>query len=428
VSSSKLALFGGDPVTTTRQPKPYPSFSDSAIRRVESLLRDGTTVGLNRSCAEIEEAERKIAEWQEVPHCLGTSSGHAALHSALIGLEISSGDEVITSPYTWGASVSCILHNNAIPVFADIDAETGLLDPGTIEGCITPKTRGILVVHLFGQPADMSAIRTIADNHGLVIIEDGSQAHGALHRGKKVGSFGDAAGFSCMGGKLLATSEAGYMVTPSADVYWKSAMAGQHMGRASDVGFPENLRRYVDSLVYTYRLSPISAVLLVEQLGKLDDEIAGRRRNADHFRNALAGVKLVRFPIYADGDQPSYHMLTMNFDEQSAGITKTTYIKALVAEGVGAFSYVPSPIPSWDRLRVDGYAGPKVMWTENLARYGADYTRVTVPGCETRITKSVELSWNYPKEDREAMQNLADAFIKVEAHIDSLATWEKSNG
>jgi dTDP-4-amino-4,6-dideoxygalactose transaminase len=167
---------------------------------------------------------------------------------ALAGLEVGPGDEVITTPFTWGASVSCILHQGAVPVFADVDRKTGLIDPGSIEAVITKRTRAILAVHIFGQPAAMQRIMKIAAKHDLVVVEDGSQAHGATIGGRVVGGFGHAAGVSCMGGKLLATSEAGYMVTPNEDLYWKACLLSQHMGRPPDRGFPDKMRPLVDSL------------------------------------------------------------------------------------------------------------------------------------------------------------------------------------
>jgi dTDP-4-amino-4,6-dideoxygalactose transaminase len=425
MSGSKLALLGGTPTGSVSYGQ-YPRFSQDAVDRVIELLQRGATVGLNKNCPEIAEAESAIAEWQGVAYCLGTSSGHAALHSALIGLEISSGDEVITTPYTWGASISCILHNNAVPVFADVDPQTGLLDPASIESCISPRTRAILVVHIYGQPADMTAIRAIADRHGLVVIEDGSQAHGAVHQGKKVGQFGDAAGFSCMGGKLLASSEAGYMVTPHEQVYWKAAMAGQHMGRSPEADFPDALRPYVDSLVYTYRLNPINAVLLTEQLTKLDAENEARRINVSMFRAAMEGVRSVSFPHYPEGDVPAYHMLTMNFNPEVTGVQRSTYIQALRAEGVAVGPYVPAPLSRWRRLQWQEYDGPKVMWTETLRRSGIDYASVQVPNCERKVARSLEISWNYVEVDEGKMNRMASAFEKVEENLDALREWERS--
>ena len=402
----------------------YPEFDPSTIRRVAELLQRGATVGLSKKQPEILEAETAIAAWQGMPYCLGTSSGHAALHSAIMGLEITSGDEVITTPYTWGASISCILHNNAIPIFADVDPETGLIDPQSVEQNITPRTRAILAVHIYGQPANMTALCEIAEKHGLVVIEDGSQAHGALHKGRKVGTYGDAAGFSCMGGKLLASSEAGYMVTPHEDVYWKAALGGQHMGRSSEEGFPDDLRHYVDSLVYTYRLNPITAVLLTEQLRKVDAENDARRRNVALFRQALEGTQSVGFPIYPEGDEPVYHMLTMNFQPEAVGLSRDTYLQALRAEGVGIFAYVPSPIPSWNRLHWQTYDGPKVMWTETLRWAEVDYTEVQVPNCERKVARSLEMGWNHTQVNEAGIKRLASAFQKVEENLGVLRDWE----
>ncbi len=182
------------------------------------------------------------------------------------------------------------------------------------------------------------------------------------------------------------------MVTPHEDVYWKAALCGQQMGRSGEDGFPDALRPYVDSLIHTYRLSPLTAVLLTEQLKKLDEENEGRRRNVALFRQAMKGVESVRFPNYPEGDEPSYHMLTMNFNPEAASIAKATYIRALNAEGVGIFSYIPSPINTWRRLQWQDYDGPKVMWTETLRQHGVDYTQVEVPNCELKIERSLEMA------------------------------------
>ena len=422
-TATKLALLGGEPVVTL-PPEQFPRFSQEAIERVTHLLEGGVSVGLNKTIPVIEEAEQAIADWQGVDYCLGVSSGHAALHSALIGLEIAWGDEVITTPYTWGASISCILHNNAIPVFADVDPETGLLDPAAIEAKITSRTRAILAVHIYGQPANMTAIREIADKHNLFVIEDGSQAHGARHKGRKVGQFGDAAGFSCMGRKLLAATEAGYMITPHEEVYWKGAMGGQHLGRSPEPDFPDALRPYVDSLAYTYRFSTVNAVLLVEQLKKVDAENEARQKNVGILRHALEGVESVSLPAYPEDDEPVYHLLSLNFNPERAGIQRSAYLKALNAEGLNLTPYVPAPIPSWPRLRWQDYDGPKVMWLEALKQSGVDYAQVDLPHCETKVARSMEMKWNYVEVDEVRIQQLASAFHKVEENLDALRDWE----
>jgi dTDP-4-amino-4,6-dideoxygalactose transaminase len=428
-STDRLALLGGTPVHELKAPA-YPTFTERARQRVDAALAEGHAIALSKHDPLVDEAERTIAEWQGTSHCLATSSGHAALQASLIGLEVTSGDEVIVSPYTWGASVSPILHNNAIPMFADVDPSTGLLDPADVEERITPRTRAILVPHIFGQPANMTALREIADRHGLVVIEDGSQAHGAQHAGRKVGTFGDAAGFSCMGAKLLATTEAGYMVTNRHEVYSKAVLAGQHAGmaggngRATEPGFPPELLPFSDSLIYNHRVSSVAAILLVEQLAKLDAENAGRRANYARLRENLSDVSSIAFPDYPEDDVVGLHIITMNFDAAEAGISKETFIAALRAEGVFAFSYVVTPLHRLERLKADTRA-PRVMWTENLKRAGVDYASLELPGTEAKVAAAIEIGWNYVTEDPAAMDKLADAFVKVHDHLDDLREHER---
>ena len=422
-SRSELALLGGKPVGKVDYP-PFPNFTKRAKDRVVQLLDAGKTIGLNRAIPEIKEAEKAISRYHGGLHCLGTSSGHGALQMGLAGLEIGPGDEVITTPYTWGASISCILHQGAIPVFADVDRKTGLIDPKTVEPLISKKTRAILAVHLYGQPANVSKLRAIADRHGLYLIEDGSQAHGAKWAGRRVGSFGDASGFSCMGGKLLATTEAGYLVTPREDVYWKACLLCQHMGRQSDPGFPDELRPYVDSLVYTYRLHPLNAVLLAEQLKKLDRENAAREANYHLLKEYLADAPYLSFPKYPKSSEPVFHLVTMNFDRKRAGISRDTYAKALQAEGWHAFAYIPAPITDWKRLQWKGYKGPRILWMDNLERHGYDPSLYEVPNCRWKVDHSLETAFNYVRPAKKMMQRIAEIVQKVDASIDSLRRWE----
>lgn len=425
-SANKLALLGGKAVGPVKHLR-HPVFTKRAKQAVADLLDRGRTVGLSRSGSpEIKQVDAAISRYHGGRHALGTGSGHAALHLAVCGLDIGPGDEVITTPYTWGASISCILHQGAIPVFCDVDRHTGLLDPGKIETLITPRTRGILAVHIYGQPANMPRIMKIAKKHGLVVIEDGSQAHGATWKGKVVGNFGDAAGFSCMGGKLLATAEAGYMVTPHADVYWRACLTGQHMGRRGDPGFPDKFRPYVDSLVYTYRLSPVIAVLLREQLRKLNREVEYRQQNVDLLRQHLADSKYIRFPNYGKSSRPSYHMLTMNFEAKKAGISRDTFARAVGAEGLGLGHYVPSPITTWERLQWRGYKGPKTSWMDNLRRAKTNYAAVEVPNCQYKIDHALEMGFNFYRPAAKAMAQMAQIVYKVEANIDALRAYGRS--
>lgn len=423
---NQLALLGGTPVGEVVYSK-FPQFSERAIERVGDVLREGKAVGLGRfHSPEIAEAEETISRYHGGREVLACSSGHAALQGALAGLEICGGDEVITTPYTWGATVSCILHQNAIPVFVDVERETGLMDPELVEAAITPKTKAIMVVHLFGQPANLRRLREIADKHGLALIEDGSQAHGATIDGVRVGEVGDAAGFSCMGGKVLPTTEAGYLVTPKKEVFWKAAMIGQHMGRNPEVDFPDELRPWTDSLVYTYRVTPLNAVLLTEQFGRIEGWIAERRRHAELFRAKLSDSQYLTMPTYAEGAKPVFHLLTMNYDAEAAGVSRDTFAAAIKAEGMLAFGYVPSPIPDWPRLHWQGYQGPRVSWMGALQEARVDYRNMALPNCRWRVANSIETRFDFVDPQEAMIERMAETIFKVEANIDALRDHERA--
>lgn len=424
MSRRQLALLGGEAVGGARVPQ-WPHFDAASIHRVVEILQSGRTVGLGRTNPEVEQAEAAVSAYHGGRHAMVVNSGHAALMAALMGLEVGPGDEVITTPYTWGASISCILHVGAVPVFVDVDPMTGLLDPKQVKHAVTKRTRAILVVHLYGQPADMPALQRIARKRGLRLIEDGSQSHGATIHGEKVGNFSDAAGFTCMGGKILATSEAGYLVTPREDVFWKAAMMCQHYGRSAEPGFPEALRPYVDSLVLTFRLSPMIAALFPAQVRRVDEQVKARQENAAVFRQAVAGCEVIELPQYAAGFEPSYHMLTMNFRPDQAGVRRGTFCRALAAEGVHAWPYVPESIHRWSRLQWRRYAGPVPLWMDALRRARTDYAAQELPNADYKVAHGLEIGWNpFCRRDAAGMKRMARAFLKVQDDLDALRAWE----
>ncbi len=421
-----LALLGGTPIAQHAK-RQFPLFDAASIRAVTRLLERGETVGLGRTNATIAKAEDVISAYHGGRHALLLNSGHAALMCALMGLEIGPGDEVITTPYSWGASTSCILAVGAIPVFADIDPLSGLLDPAKIAAAITRKTKAILLVHIFGQPADMPAINRIAKRHNLRVIEDASHAHGATINGTVVGNFSDAAGFSCMGGKLLATAEAGYLLTPHKDVFWKAAMMCQHYGRSAEPGFPAAYKQSVDSLVYTFRLSPIIAALFPGQFQRLDEQVKARQENVAILHAALEGCDLIDFPKCKPGFLSACYYATMNFRPEAAGITRETFCKALIAEGVGAWPYVPDAIHHWRRLQWKGYTGPVPFWLPSLKAAKTDYAAAKLPGCAHKVNHSFEVFMvSYYRPAPAAMKAMSAAFRKVQDNLAALAAYEQA--
>jgi len=420
----KLALLGGDALGIIPAPQ-HPTFTPEAIESAANLLKRGETVGLGRTHSSIVNAENAISSYHDNRHALALGSGTAAIQAALMGLGFGPGDEIICPPYTWGGTVSPILACGCIPMFTDIDPTTGNMDPASIEAVITDRTKAIMVVHLYGQPADMRAINAIAKKHNLKVIEDGSQAHGARIDGTVVGNFSDVSAFSCMGWKLLGLAEAGYMTTHDEDVFWRAAMTCQHYGRAGEPEFPKRYEDYVDSLVVTFRLSPVIATLFPSQIGKLDAEIAGRRQNVELLRPMMSDIKQATIPDYAAGVEPSFHIVSLNFNLDEAGISRDTYCKALNAEGLEIGPYVPTPIYKWKRLLWQEYDGPEVWWQRILRESGTDYRGIVRPGTEYKIARDLLIGWNYTQPDINAMERIAACFHKVEANIDALRDWER---
>jgi dTDP-4-amino-4,6-dideoxygalactose transaminase len=429
-AATRLALLGGTPVRTpeTRQ---YPVWSEDAKRHVARLLDEGVALGLSKHSPEIEQIEAALEEFFGVPRALGTSTGNGALHAALIGLELTAGDEVMTSPYTYGVTISCILHNNCIPTFADVVEGTGLMDPASVRERITERTRALLVPHIFGNPADMTALMEIAREHDLKVIEDGSQAHGAKHRGRRIGAFGDAGGFSANGVKPIAATEAGFLLTQHEDVYWKAVVSTQHAGmgeypgRSTEPTFPEELRSAIDSLVYTFRLTPLNAALMLDRLRRVDVDNDVRRRHLELLREGLAELGGVSVPeLLFEGDESSNHQAIVRFDAEAAGVSKQTYMEAVNAEGLYCYVYLPRPVNRAPRLSPD-WSGTRVMWTENLKRANYDATKVELPVVERQITNHFNLIWNYIDYDPAFIGEMIDVFAKVDENLEALRAYER---
>lgn len=431
---AKLALLGGKKTVTARPVSPtWPRFSRKAINAAARLLATGKGISLSRSKIVLE-AEQRFAEFHGVRYALAVNTGTASLHCAVGGCNIAPGDEVITSPYSWGSSTGCILHQGAVPVFADVLAETGLIDPASVERRITRRTRGIVVVHIYGQPCDMRSLRRIARRHKLALIEDCAQAHGATYRGRRVGAWGDAAGFSCMGGKLLATTEMGMFITNDRDTYDRALLICQHPSRLSlepkphGGGLTRPYRKYIDSLSFNYRTSDVTCLLLLDQLPHLSRWNRNRAANRDDLARRLADLEFVRLPKYPGYVQPAYHMATLRYDEKKArGVTRETFAAAMGAEGVGVFTYIRSPIPTWARLRARSYRGPANTWMPTLKKAGIKYDPADIPVCMKLARKaSLQMGFNNLTErETKLMHQYAEAFHKVAENLPALLEWQR---
>jgi len=274
--------------------------------------------------------EEAFAEMCGVRYAVATSSGTTALHTALMAHGIGSGDEVITSPFTFIASANSILYTGARPVFVDIDPETFNIHPYLIEKALTPRTRAILPVHLFGLPCDMDPIMSIAEKYGLQIIEDACQSHGARYRDKRTGSFGTGT-FSLYPTKNITSAEGGMITTDNAEIAAKCRAIRQHgMSR----------RYYHDMLGFNYRMTDIHAAIGLAQLQKLETFNQARQGNARYLSDNLRGVVT---PVVPEGREHVFHQYTIRVPGNSS--EKRDMLKKYLAEkGVGAEVYYPVPV------------------------------------------------------------------------------------
>ena len=307
---------------------------DSAIQRVI----DNTAFIMGKEVAQFEEA---FAEYCGAKYAVGVSSGTGALFLALLAHGVGPGDEVITTPFTFFATGESISTVGATPVFVDIDPVTYNIDPNLIEAAITPRTKAIMPVHLYGQPADMDAINAIAAKHGLAVIEDAAQAHGSRYNGQRAGVLGDSACFSFYPSKNLGCyGDGGAVVTNDPKVAEEVAKLRNH-GRMTKYEH--------DELGYGHRLDGIQAAILGAKLPHLDDWNAGRRDRAARYNDLLADLP-VTTPWNLPNTEPVYHCYTIRLEE---GFDRDAVVQQLKDNGVGVGVHYPIPLhlqPAYDFL------------------------------------------------------------------------------
>ena len=391
----------------------YPVRREAALDALVKRFREGDWTRLEG----VPETEAALREFHGGGHVWYLASGTAALEALLLGHEIGPGDEVVTTPYTWGATVSAILAVGAVPVFADIHRDSGLIDASTVEACLTEQTRAILGVHLFGHPCDNPALAAIARKHGILYFEDGSQAHGARLHGERVGRGGDGSAFSCMGLKPLAGSEGGYAIFEDEAAAERAALYGKHpRGLSEDASRRLGEAGLLDTLQLGWRPCAFGAELVRAQLPYLDGENASRRANANHLRMLLEDVPGVALPPEANGAEGVYHLLSLVYESEVTGVDREVFNTRLRESGLGPFVYIRIPIHRMRRLNPGGYEGPRVFWHEQLVRAGVDYRKISCPSAEWRVEHSVEMVWNWTEENPGAMERIAAAMKSAAGH------------
>ena len=307
----------------------------------------------------LEQFEKDFAAYCGTTHCAGASCGTTALQLALLAAGIGPGDEVITVANTFIATVEAIAMIGAKPVIVDVLESTALIDPALIESALTPKTKAIIPVHLFGQTCDMDAIMSIAEGKGIVVIEDSCQAHGAMYRGRRAGSLGHAGAFSFYPSKNLGAFGEGGAITTSDERIVSRVKGLRHHGQ-----FRKNEHA---ELGYNYRLHSLQAAILGVKLAHLDEWNGKRRELAARYRAAL-GEAGFWMPEEADGCTPVYHLFPIAREDRDA------IGRALTDEGIGWGQHYPVPVHLQPAFHHLGYGEGDFPVSERLMK-----TSLTLP-------------------------------------------------
>ncbi|HXV56276.1 MAG TPA: DegT/DnrJ/EryC1/StrS family aminotransferase [Gaiellaceae bacterium] len=330
--------------------------------------------------------ERALAERVEAPFVAAVSSGTAGLHLCMRLAEVGPGDEVVTTPFSFVASANCALYEGATPVFADVDPLTLNLDPAAAEAAITPRTKAIMAVHVFGYPAELAELEVLAGRQGLALLEDAAEALGSRYRGRPIGSFGHPAVFAFYPNKQMTTGEGG-AVAVATEEEWALLKSLSNQGRSDSGDWLTHAR-----LGYNYRLDDLSAALGLAQLERLDELLAARAAVAARYGALLESVDGVEAPLPDDGDHVrSWFVYVVRLPR---GVDRDGVIGRLAAEGVASKPYLPS-------IHLQPYYRQRFGYAEGV-----------LPVSEDASARSLALPFHarLPAEDQE---RVVDALVRA---------------
>ena len=430
--SEKLAINGGTPILQRSDYQNWPIITEDDRRLINGVLDSGTVAG--GTAPQVKALEEEWAAYTGAKYCLTTGSGTAALHMALAAAGVGPGDEVITAAFTFLASASCALHQNAIPVFVDIDPRTYCMDPSKLEAAITDRTKAIIPVHIQGMTADMDPILEIAKKHGLFVLEDACQAHGAMYKGKMVGTMGNVGTWSLNNFKNLCGGEGGLFTTDDEAILNKGALVRCFGDEVDEVS---RRRVYNASILgYMYRNQELPAALARAQLMHLDEYNDIRIANANYLTRELSKIPGVIPPYCPPESKHVYFMYNVRFDPEAAGVDceprrfRIAVEKALYKEGMLVGQWQDRPVPAQDIFQSKlGYGGSSFPWAVNEAKgihydYNVDNYPVAKMLCDTytvmhgvHAPNGIDLMKKFVAATRKVFGNLDQALDHVDDAI-----------
>jgi perosamine synthetase len=420
------AILGGDPTLSAPLP-PTHNVGEEEVAAATRVLRSGPLSGfigmagkLFLGGPEVQRLEKAFAEYLGVKHAVSFNSGTTALHGAVAALGIGPGDEVIVPPYSMAASAVCVINNGAVPIFADLDPRTFCMDPESVRSKITPATKAILVVNLFGQSADLDAIMAVAREHGLKVIEDNAQSPAAKYKGRYAGTSGDVAMFSFNVNKVAQCGEGGVVVTND-DTYALRAQLMRNHGES----VVDDLPNYDAGPIFgsNYRMTELEAAIAYEQFQKLERFNAHKVMLAEHLTAGLEDIPGVETPYIPEGNTHVYFQYALKIDDAVFGLSRDQLVDAMGAEGFPMSRGYVKPIYLLRMFQerkafnetnfpfvYDGYEG------------NPDYSKGSCPVVERlhekKLTSTMLCQYPRTKED---IDQFISAFKNIHAHAAEIA-------
>ena len=425
LNDTRLALFGG-PKTIDQPFKRYNPIGPEEVEAAKQVVESGVLSQFIGAWdpdfyggPKVKEFERKCECYFGVKHAITVNSWTSGLIAAVGAIGIEPGDEVIVTPFTMCASATAILHWNAIPVFADIEPDTFCLDPKSVEANITPYTKAIMAVDIFGHSANMDALMDIARKHKLKVITDTAQAPGAMYKGRFAGTLSHVGGFSLNYHKHIHTGEGGILVTDDDELAERLRLIRNH---AEAVVGDMGATNLANMLGYNFRLGEIECAIGIAQLDKLARLVAGRQKIAQQLTTGLTGLNGLRTPSVEEGCSHSYYVYPLVLDVKGLGVSRTRILEALQAEGLEGLAggYVNVHLLPMYQKKV-AYGTQGFPWSSDLCRREVNYAKGICPVAEELHN---ETFLGFPM----CLHDLADedvaliiaAFRKVWSQLDSL--------
>jgi perosamine synthetase len=422
----KLALFGG-PATITES-HPHPSLLGEAdVQAAAEVIRGGVLSGYIGAPGDafmggprVRAFEQQCAEYFGVKHAIAVNSWTSGLVCAVGALGIEPGDEVITTPWTMAATSTAILHWAGIPVFADIDRATFNIDPACVEQLITPRTKAIIAVDIFGQSADMRRLREICDRHGLKLLSDCAQAPGARHHGALASTMADIGGYSLNYHKHIHCGEGGVLVTNDDRYARRLAQIRNH---AECVQTSTEATDLANMLGYNFRLGEIEAAIASVQLTHLTARVEERQQAAAMLDKGLSQLPGLKTPAVLPGNTHVYYIYGLQIDTARLGVNRARLVEALKAEGV------PGLVSGYQNLHLLPLFRQRIAYgTHGFPWIGAPQGDSSVtygPGLcpvaeDLHSREFLGLAMGQFPLDESTLRAVIDAFRKVWAHLDDL--------